>query len=169
MTLKALPIFALLAAAPALPAPAEDLASADRIAAIELRVAGLLDGFGFANDSDPAPARGQADAPAELSLRVAAIENQLRRVTGEVERLSHQLRLLEDQLKRADAEPRGPDTDGPRAKASAPPAAETPRLPQQAAVQPAAPAPGSAQRSEPQRGEPQRGELPRELGHVPAP
>ena len=161
MRLKALlPAVAVVAAASALPASAEDLASVEkRISSVELRVAGLLDGFGFSNDSDRAPARGQAEAPAELSLRVAALEHQLRQITGEVERLSHQLRLLEEQLKRADAEPRGPDTDGPRTRASAPPAAETPRLPQQAAVQPAAPAPGSAQRGEP----------PRELGHVPAP
>ena len=170
MRLRALlPAISFLAAL-ALPAAAEDLASVEkRISSVEIRVAGILDGFGFNNDSDRAHAQRQAEAPSELSLRVAAIENQLRQVTGEVERISHQLRLLEDQLKRAEAEPRAPESPGaPRLRAgAAPPAAEPPRPPQQAAVQPAAPAPVQASPGAAQRGEPSRD--PGQLPGAPAP
>lgn len=103
-----------------------------------LRAAVLLAGAAFA----AFPAHAQ-DA-AEFLLRIDRLENENRRLNGQVEEMRFQLRRLEDQLKRfqTDSDTRFRDLEAGRG--NAPRSANPPPLP--AAPQPAVPGPAGQQR-----------------------
>lgn len=97
----------ILSAAAPVDAEAQNRRTRDRLDEIEAQLADLQ-GAVFGDATAGAPVRFEGanpngpagEAPADITVRIGSIERELQRLTGEVERLSFQMRQQQDQMRR---------------------------------------------------------------------